>query len=42
MLTAYVHPPANKLGVLVHARGGGDRPTARHAHRRSPAALPLP
>ena len=22
VLTAYVHPPANKLGVLVHARGG--------------------
>ncbi len=25
VLTAYVHPPANKLGVLVHARGDGDQ-----------------
>ena len=25
MLSAYVHPPANKLGVLVHARGDGDQ-----------------
>ena len=23
-LSAYVHPPANKLGVLVHVRGGDD------------------
>jgi elongation factor Ts len=23
-LTAYVHPPANKLGVLLHARGASD------------------
>ncbi len=25
VLSAYVHPPANKLGVLVHARGDGDQ-----------------
>ena len=25
VLTAYVHPPANKLGVLLHARGDGDQ-----------------
>jgi elongation factor Ts len=25
VLTAYVHPPANKLGVIVHARGDGDQ-----------------
>ena len=25
VLTAYVHPPANKLGVLVHGRGDGDQ-----------------
>jgi elongation factor Ts len=25
VLTAYVHPPANKLGVLLHARGAGDQ-----------------
>ena len=24
ILTAYVHPPANKLGVLVHAKGAPD------------------
>ncbi len=26
LLTAYVHPPANKLGVLLHAKGS---PTLR-------------
>jgi len=25
VLSAYVHPPANKLGVLLHARGEGDQ-----------------
>ena len=25
VLSAYVHPPANKLGVLLHARGDGDQ-----------------
>ena len=25
VLSAYVHPPANKLGVLVHGRGDGDQ-----------------
>ncbi len=25
VLSAYVHPPANKLGALVHARGEGDQ-----------------
>src|SRR5439155_3361798 len=24
IFSAYVHPPANKLGALVHARGNGD------------------
>ena len=42
VLTAYVHPPANKLGVLVHARGDGDQAyrLAMHiaASRRSTSA----
>ena len=25
VLSAYVHPPANKIGVLVHGRGDGDQ-----------------
>jgi len=25
VLSAYVHPPANKMGVLVHGRGDGDQ-----------------
>ena len=35
-IAAYVHPPANKIGVLVQMRGGvgGARAQARDAHRR--------
>jgi elongation factor Ts len=29
-VAAYVHPPANKLGVLVNLRGGGDEDLARN------------
>jgi elongation factor Ts len=39
VLSAYVHPPANKLGVLVHVRGGdGDlgRKLAMHIAASSP------
>jgi len=38
-LGAYVHPPANKLGVLVHVRGGDDeltRKLAMHIAASSP------
>jgi elongation factor Ts len=38
-LGAYVHPPANKLGVLVHLRGGDDdlaRKLAMHIAASSP------
>ena len=39
VLTAYVHPPANKLGVLVHARGDGDQAYRMAMHiAASPAA----
>ena len=35
VLAGYAHPPANKIGVLVHLRGGsaGARAAARDAHR---------
>jgi elongation factor Ts len=38
-INAYVHPPANKLGVLVHLRGGDDdlaRKLAMHIAASSP------
>jgi elongation factor Ts len=38
-IAAYAHPPANKLGVLVHVRGGGDdlgRKLAMHIAASSP------
>jgi elongation factor Ts len=38
-INAYVHPPANKLGVLVHLRGGDDdlaRKLAMHVAASSP------
>jgi len=38
-IAAYVHPPANKLGVLVHLRGGDDelaRKLAMHIAASSP------
>jgi elongation factor Ts len=38
-ISAYVHPPANKLGVLVHLRGGDDdlaRKLAMHIAASSP------
>jgi len=38
-IAAYVHPPANKLGVLVHLRGGDDelaRKVAMHIAASSP------
>ena len=39
---AYVHPPANKNGVLVrHGRLEGARPPARDAHLVRPADVPL-
>ena len=40
----YVHPPANKLGVLVQVRGGTDgaRAQARDAHRRRRARVDRP
>ncbi|HZR92343.1 MAG TPA: translation elongation factor Ts [Gaiellaceae bacterium] len=39
ILTAYVHPPANKLGVLVHARGTPDvaKELAMHIAWSAPA-----
>ena len=40
VLTAYVHPPANKLGVLVHARGDGDQ-AYRSSRCTSPLRAPL-
>ncbi len=43
-LGAYVHPPANKIGVLVQLEGGhrGARAAARDAHlvRGAPVRLP--
>src|SRR5205823_2471733 len=38
-IAAYAHPPANKLGVLVQVRGGGDdlgRKLAMHIAATSP------
>ena len=36
VLAGYVHPPANKIGVLVHGRGNPDiARNACDAHRRS-------
>jgi elongation factor Ts len=39
VLTAYVHPPANKLGVLVHARGDGDQAYRLAMHIAASAPL---
>jgi elongation factor Ts len=41
-LTAYVHPPANKLGVLLHAKGSPDLAykTAMHIAAAAPLYVP--
>jgi elongation factor Ts len=38
VLAGYVHPPANKIGVLVHGRGNADiaRPLAMHISFAAP------
>jgi len=38
-LTAYVHPPANKLGVLLHARGAPDLANKLAMHIAAAAPL---
>jgi elongation factor Ts len=41
VLAGYVHPPANKIGVLVHGRGNPDaaRPLAMHISFAAPSYL---
>ncbi len=41
VLSGYVHPPANKIGVLVHGRGNPDiaRPLAMHISFAAPVYL---
>jgi elongation factor Ts len=41
VLAGYVHPPANKIGVLVHGRGNADvaRPLAMHISFAAPLYL---
>ncbi len=41
VLAGYVHPPANKIGVLVHGRGNADaaRPLAMHISFAAPSYL---